>query len=107
MRTKDFRVSVMSYAHELFTTTGQAWSICLLKAWELYRLAMRMRRGTVHFVFQKVDGSIRHANGTLMFAYRPSASSAERKPCYKTFRFFDTDKHEFRSFKVANLVTVY
>lgn len=55
MRTSDFRVSVMSYAHELFTTTGQAWSICLLKAWELYRLAMRMKHGTVHFVFQKVD----------------------------------------------------
>ena len=97
----------MSYAHELFTTTGQAWSICLLKAWELYRLAQRMRRGTVHFVFVKVDGSIRHANGTLRTSYKPSGNADVRKKSYKTFRFFDTDRHEFRCFKVANLVTVY
>lgn len=65
MEKSNFRVRVMKYAHQLAKTTEYTWKICLIKAWELYRLAKNMRKGIVKFAFQKVDGSIRHASGTL------------------------------------------
>ena len=63
MEKSNFRVRVMKYAHQLAKTTEYTWKICLIKAWELYRLAKNMRKGIVKFAFQKVDGSIRHASG--------------------------------------------
>lgn len=49
----------------------------MLKAWELYRLAKKMRQGIVMFAFEKVDGSIRYANGTL--ANMPAGTSVNGK----------------------------
>ena len=65
MEKSNFRVRVMKYAHQLAKTTEYTWKICLIKAWELYRLAKNMRKGILKLAFQKVDGSIRHASGTL------------------------------------------
>lgn len=36
----NFRVRVMKYAHQLLKATGKSWRYCMLKAWELYRLAV-------------------------------------------------------------------
>ena len=82
---------------------------CLLKVWELYRLAKRMRSGEVKFAYEKVNGSIRYAIGTLKNVPAGATNKGKRmtKPSYKTFSYFDVDKQEFRSFKIENLVTVY
>lgn len=109
MEKINFRSRVMKYAHQLAKSTGKSWKICMLKAWELYRLAKKMRQGVVKFAFEKVDGTIRYANGTLMNI--PSGISVNgkkvTKPSYKTFAYFDVDKSEMRCFKIENLVTVY
>ena len=34
----------MKYAWQLFKATQQAWRICMIKAWQLYRLAKAMRK---------------------------------------------------------------
>lgn len=109
MATSNFRARVMKYAHQLYKSTKKSWRFCMLKAWELYRLAKKMRSGIVQFVFEKVDGSVRVAHGTLQNL--PAGSSVNRKrtsmPSYKTFAYFDTDKNEIRCFKIENLVTIY
>lgn len=109
MEKINFRSRVMKYAHQLAKSTKNSWKICMLKAWELYRLAKKMRQGIVKFAFEKVDGSIRYANGTL--ANMPAGTSVNgkriTKPSYKTFAYFDVDKGEMRCFKIENLVTVY
>ena len=105
---KKFRVRVMKYAHFLYERTQNAWSICLLKAWELYRLAKKMRKGVVKFAFQKMDGTIRYAWGTLQ--NRPAGVTDGKKskePSYKTFAYFDTQKKAMRCFRIENLITVY
>lgn len=106
MKTSNFRVRVMKYAHQLFTATKHSWSTCLLKAWELYRLAKRMREGIVKFAFQKVDGTIRYAWGTLK-DLPAGASQSKGNPSFKTFAYFDTQKMAFRCFKIENLITIY
>lgn len=109
MEKINFRSRVMKYAHQLARTTNKSWKICMLKAWELYRLAKKMRQGIVKFAFEKVDGTVRHAKGTL--ANMPAGVSVNgkrlAKPSYKTFAYFDVDKNEMRCFKIENLVTVY
>ncbi len=105
----NFRVRVMKYAHQLFKSTKKSWRYCMLKAWELYRLAKKMRAGVVRFVFEKADGSIRIANGTLINVPAGSTMRGKKitKPSYKTFAYYDTDKLEMRCFKIENLVTIY
>lgn len=108
MKKSDFRSKVMNYAHQLFNATHQAWRICMLKAWELYRLAKRMRQGIVTFFFVKLDGSIRKANGTLMDlpAGITQHMSNKAKSSAKTFAYFDVDKQSFRCFRIENLLKV-
>lgn len=64
-KKNNFRVRVMKYAWQLWRATGQQWRICMLKAWELYRLAKAMRERAVTFYYSKADGTIRKAIGTL------------------------------------------
>lgn len=109
MEKINFRSRVMKYAHQLFKSTGKTWRVCMIKAWELYRLAKRMRHGIVRFAFKKVDGSIRYTNGTLanMSVGISFGGKKLTKPSYKTFVYFDVDKGEIRCFKIENFLTVY
>ena len=109
METKNnFRVRVMKYANQLWKSTKQPWRVCMIKAWQLYKLANKMRHGDVTFYYYKADGSIRKAIGTL--ANLPSGISINgkrmTKPSYKTMSYFDTEKNAFRCFKVENLIAV-
>lgn len=105
---RNFRVRVMKYAHFLFTTTSDTFRVCLLKAWELYRLAKKMREGIVKFAYQKIDGTIRYAWGTLQnLPAGVTVGKKSKEPSYKTFAYFDTQKKEMRSFRIENLITIY
>ena len=97
------------YAHQLLKATGKSWRYCMLKAWELYRLAKKMRTETVRFAYEKTDGSIRYAEGTLMNLPAGATVRGKRitKPSYKTFAYFDARKNEMRCFRIENLITVY
>lgn len=101
-----FRTQVFKRAWEISKQTGKAFSICLVKAWQVYRLKQRMLHDTVKFAFEKVDESLRYAFGTLA-NLQNSTSSKSRKPNYKTLAYFDTKSGGFRSFRVENLVRVY
>ena len=104
----NFRVRVMKYAWQLFKTTNQAWKICMIKAWQLYRLAKAMREGVVSFFYQKADGTIRKAIGTLRNVPAGATLGGKKvtKPSYKTMAYFDVEKNSFRCFKVENLICV-
>lgn len=102
----NFRARVMKYAWQLWRATKQQWRICMIKAWQLYRLARAMRKGVVTFYYQKADGSIRKALGTLKNLPADATLGGKKvtKPSYKTMAYFDTEKNSFRCFKVENLI---
>lgn len=104
----NFRVRVMKYAGQLLRSTEQPWRVCLIKAWQLYKLACKMREGNVTFYYYKADGSIRKAIGTLVNMPAGITVNGKRKtkPSYKTLSYFDTEKMAFRCFKVENLIAV-
>lgn len=107
-KTTNFRVRVMKYAHQLYKATKWAWRTCMLKAWQLYKLAKAMRQGVVSFTYQKADGTIRQALGTLKNLPVGATLGGKKvtKPSYKTLAYFDTEKNSFRCFKVENLISV-
>lgn len=105
-RKNDFRARVMKYAWQLWRATGQMWRICMIKAWQLYRLAMAMRRGVVTFWYQKTDGSVRKAQGTLRDLPAGATLGGKKmtKPSYRTMAYFDVEKKSFRRFRIENLI---
>ena len=103
---ESFRSKVFCQAWQIKRQTGKTFSICLMKAWAAYRLKERMTKETVKFAFEKVDGSLRYAWGTL--TNLPSATStAARNPNYKTLAYFDVEVQDYRCFKIENLIRVY
>ena len=102
----NFRARVMKYAWQLWRATKQQWRICMIKAWQLYRLAKAMREGVVTFYYEKADGTIRKAMGTLKNLPAGATLGGKKvtKPSYKTMVYFDTEKNSFRYFKIENLI---
>lgn len=102
----NFRVRIMKYAWHIRRATAQSWRLCMIKAWQLYRLAKSMRERDVAFYYLKSDGTIRKALGTLRGVPAGATLGSKKltKPSYKTMSYFDTEKGAFRCFKVENLI---
>lgn len=96
----------MKSAWRFFRITGQSFSECLKCAWSNFKLVQKMQNGIVRFYFQKVDGSIREAWGTLNGKSVPTKAATTNKAKNDTIQvYFDTEKQEYRSFKKLNLVS--
>ena len=100
-----FRTRVFNWAHQLLKSTGKSFSVCLSKAWTLYRLRKRLANETVKIAFEKADGSLRTAYATLKNVSDNIKGTG--KPNYKTLAYFDTEANGFRSFRVENFITAY
>lgn len=95
--------SVMQLAWQFVKRNGLRMSEALKTAWRNVKLQMEMKKGIVKFYFQKVDGSIREAYGTLNENLLPESKGNERKQNDTVQTYFDTEVKEYRCFKKANL----
>lgn len=105
MTRKDLS-NLMHRAWAIARATGKCFSVALAKAWELYRLTKRMREGIVRFAYEKADGTIRKALGTLKDT-AVLVKGDNRSDNGKAFKYYDTEAQGFRSFKVENLIAIY
>lgn len=97
--------TIMKNAWRFFRTTGIEFAECLKKAWKLYHLTEKMKKGIVKFYFQKVDGTIREAWGTLKTELLPESSVENNRKQNETVQtYYDTEVGEFRCFKKLNLI---
>jgi hypothetical protein len=98
---------VMKNAWRFFKMTGARFSECLQRAWRNYRLVKFMLLGIVKFYYQKVDGTMREAYGTLSGKFIPKTAGENNRKKNDFVRvYFDTEKQEWRSFKKFNLVSI-
>lgn len=100
-----FRTKVFKVAHEMKKATGKCFAICLLKSWELYRLTKEMKNGVVSFAYEKADGTLRKAKGTLKDVQ--SLVKGTGKDNYKTVKYFDVEASGFRCFRIDSFITAY
>lgn len=106
MKKSDLR-SIMQLAWQFVKRNGFELSVALKKAWQVFKLKAKMAKGIVRFYFQKVDGTIREAFGTLKSDLMPKIEGNDRRQKNPTVQvYFDTERQEFRCFKIANLISV-
>lgn len=116
MKNYDYR-AVMNRAWQikrnadLMFNGGVLFSECLRSAWaELYKvdeLVNDMHEGVKWFEYQKVDGTIRRACGTLRpDLLPPTNTESNRRPNAALQVYFDLEKQEFRCFRKANLLKI-
>ncbi len=95
---------IMQLAWQFVKRNGFTLSQALRIAWANMKLKAAMQSGIVKFYFQKVDGSIREAYGTLNASILPETSGRGAKKSDTVQTYFDTEKGAYRSYKLANLV---
>ena len=94
---------IMKLAWQFAKQTGLNFSECLKKAWSNIKLRAKMTTQIVRFYFQKVDGSIREAWGTLQDV--EDKIKGDNRAKNNTIQvYFDTEKQAFRCFKKVNLI---
>lgn len=99
---------VMSTAWRFFKVTGESFADSLKRAWQVYKLAKEMKIRTVQFFYQKVNGEIRQAFGTMrdeVIADKIKGGDTRKKNS-DLFTYWDCEKEAFRSFKKFNLVKI-
>ena len=100
-----FRSKVFKRAYKIMQATGKAFAVCLSKAWALYRLAKKMRLNKeVHFTYEKKDGTLRRAIGTLKNVSEFVKGTG--KTSVGVVHYFDVEAKWFRCFRAENLVAV-
>ena len=104
---KNILHDIMSLAWQFVKRNGFTMSEALKCAWANMKLKSAMKQRIVKFYFKKVDGSIREAYGTLKESLLPPIKGTESRKKSDTLQvYFDTEKNEYRSFKVANLIKI-
>ena len=97
--------NIFKTAWQFFRQTGISFSECLKKAWENAKLVLKLQTGIIKFYFQKVNGEIREAWGTLQKEIIQDKLKGGKRVQNNTIQvYFDTEKQEFRCFKKFNLV---
>lgn len=97
---------IMRQAWQMVKMYGLTMAEALRKAWQNFKLRAKMALGIVKFWFAKVDGTTREAYGTLAQHLTPTTKGTERKPNPTTQTYYDTERGEWRCFKIANLIAI-
>lgn len=106
MKKSDLR-AIMQMAWQFVKRNGFTMAEALKAAWLNFKLKVAMAVRIVKFYFQKVDGSIREAYGTLRTDIMPATSGNDNRRKNDTVQvYFDTEVGEYRCFKRANLLRI-
>lgn len=101
---KNYLASIMRLAWQFVKRNGFTMSEAMKCAWANMKLKVAMKERIVKFYFQKVDGSLREAYGTLKESLLPPTLGIGRKASETLQTYYDTEKQEYRCFKKANLI---
>jgi hypothetical protein len=106
MKKRETLRQIMCLAWQFVKRNGFTMSEALKAAWANIKLIARMKTGIVKFYFQKVDGSVREAYGTLSEGLMPATKGDDRKKNDTIQTYYDTERKSFRCFKKANLLSI-
>lgn len=97
----------MQVAWQFVKRNGFTMSEALHAAWLNFKLKVAMAVRIVRFYFQKVDGSIREAYGTLNASIVPETSGNDTRKKNDTVQvYYDSERGDWRCYKKANLISI-
>lgn len=104
----EIQIEVMTLAHSIKKQNVMlTFSQCLAQAWKVVKLRRALRAGVVVFTYQKNDGEVRTATGTLngdLFQYDRKGTDRAELP--NVIKYFDLEKNAFRSFRAERIMSV-
>lgn len=106
--SNNIKSQVFTLAHAMRKqNTFLTWSQCLVQAWKVIKLKNQLREGIVSFSFQKTNGEVREAKGTLSTEHFNYTSKGTSKPSPITLvKYFDMEKNSFRSFRAERILNI-
>lgn len=104
--TRENLSKIFKMAWQFVKRNGMTISDALKVAWRNYTLKVKMAKGIVKFYFQKIDGSIREAYGTLSTRLTPATLGCTRRVNDTVQAYYDTEKGDWRCYKIANLIKI-
>ena len=105
-KQSNYKSEIFHRAWIMFYESSKKFSLCLTKAWKLYRLKKKMTKKVVKFTYKKVNGTLRFAKGTLQEVFLKNIKG-ERKPNLRTLVYWDMEASDFRCFRIENLIKTY
>lgn len=107
LNSKETLREIMTMAWQFVKRNGYSLSEALATAWRNIKLRIAMKNRIVKFYFQKVDGTIREAFGTLAERLIPAKSGEDNRRRNDTVQvYYDTEREAWRCFKKANLMNI-
>lgn len=98
---------LMKQAWMLVKVYGFSMAEAMKQSWKVLKLKAALKKGIVKFYYQKLNGEIRTAWGTLKEGLIPETNGTDSRKKSETLQvYFDTEKSEYRCFKVANLIKI-
>lgn len=97
---------VMNLAWQFVKRNGFSMRDALKAAWLNIKLRIAMKTRIVKFYYQKVDGTVREAYGTLQESLLPPTLGTGRKANETLQTYFDTERMEYRCYKRANIISI-
>ena len=97
---------LMKQAWMLVKVYGFSMADAMKQAWQVLKLKAALKKGVVKFFYQKLNGEIRSAWGTLIEGLIPETKGTERKKNESLITYYDNEKQAFRRFKIANLIKI-
>lgn len=97
---------LMKQSWMLVKVYGFTMAEAMKQAWQVLKLKSALKKGVVKFRYEKLNGEIRTAWGTLKDGLIPETKGTGRKKSESLVTYYDNEKEAFRSFKVANLIGI-
>lgn len=98
---------LMKQAWQLVKVYGFTMSEAMRQSWALLKLKNAMHKGVVKFLYEKLDGTVRTAWGTLKEdLILQTNGNDNRKKNDSVFVYYDNEKNAFRCFKIANFLRI-
>lgn len=97
---------VMKQSWMLVKVYGFSMADAMKQSWKVIKLKKALKNGIVKFYYQKLDGTVRTAWGTLKEGMIPETKGTERKKNEGLVTYYDNEKSSYRSFKVANFLNI-
>ena len=105
--TRTNKSEIFKMMWQFIKRNGYTRAEALKCAWRNFKLRIALHAyKVVKFYFQKVDGTIREAFGTLKAEALPQGQGTGRRPSELVQVYFDTERGEYRCFKKANLIRI-
>ena len=97
---------LMKQAWMLVKVYGFSMAEAMKQSWKVLKLKEALKKGVVKFFYQKLDGTVRTAWGTLKEGLIPEIKGTEHKKNENLIAYYGNERQAFRSLKTANLIKV-